>query len=71
MKHKAVRLDDGDWVVDMGRKFFRRVGEGEPTRQNAELWAIVYSAHWYQEQLDKCMAKLEERGIDNPRDFLA
>jgi len=71
MKYKAQQLNDGDWVVDMGRKFFRRVGEGEPTKDNAELWAIIYSMHWHQEKLDECMAKLEQRGIDNPRDYLA
>ena len=60
MKFKAKQRADGTWAVFTGKKYF--TGSVTPHKRTAEIEALHRSGRWYQDQIDKVDARLDELG---------
>ena len=61
MKYKACQLLTGEWAVAApGRKFF--TGTTTSDKEEAEERALIMSAQWYRDQIDKIELALDDRG---------
>ena len=51
MKYNAKQLNNGQWAVFTGKKYWQHTVSD--TKEEAHIWAIKESAIWHQQQLDK------------------
>lgn len=61
MKYQHGQLKSGQWAVFTGRRYF--VNSVTDDEQEAHKDAIIRSAHWYKEQIEKCEAEMEKNGF--------
>jgi hypothetical protein len=73
MKYKTTKLNDGNYAVAVNKNayFTNTVCS---SLEEAQKQALVQSARWYQEQIDKCAVILDDKhGVDcfEMRNYLA
>lgn len=60
MKYTAKKLNNGDWAVFTGERFFLETQT--KSEKEAKIKACELSAQWHQEQIDKIEKKWQEIG---------
>lgn len=61
MKYKAKQVKDGYWAVFTGKQYF--VNTVTSNKATAEKSALVMSAHWHQDQIDKIHKEMLKKGF--------
>ena len=61
MKYKAQQIDDTQWAVGYGKRFFPNTVT--PCKAKAEELAIIYSMRYYFEQAEAAYRKGVDKGL--------